>query len=104
MTPTRSLSAFRLNHVTLFIWIDVISNVIGAALNVYGYSGFSLAAGLFSNVVFRTIWMQLVYPRVETFDCVMLCFTVSWTLSMILRVLFFLWVWRRYKKGKLRAL
>jgi hypothetical protein len=48
--------------------------------------------------------MQLVYPKNPTFETVMSCFTVSWTLNMLFNAIFVAIISYRYSKGKYKKI
>lgn len=88
----------RLFHVTLFTFICAVNTVISHAFQAFGYPLFSSISNIFFTLGLRVIWMQFVYPLKPTFDNIMLCFTVSWTLNMLLYIVFFAFIFTRYVK------
>lgn len=97
-------AAGRMQWVLLWMSLHAFYNMYSAALNAFGYSSFVMLSNIFSTVVFRTFWMQLVYPRHETYIMIMMCYTVSWGLMAIGNTSAFAYVYGRYKKGYLRKI
>ena len=90
----------RLFFVTLFTAIAAINGVLSHAFQAFGYPLFTSVSNITFTLVFRIIWMQLIYPQNPTFTMVMSCFTVSWSLNMIFYAIVFTFIFRRYiKKG-----
>ena len=90
----------RLLHVCLFIFILSINNVLSHAIQAFGYPLFTSISSITFTLGFRVLWMLLVYPHFPTFDMIMLCYLVSWSLNMLLYATFFAVIYRRYtKKG-----
>ena len=90
----------RMACILLFYSFTAVANVLSGAIQSYGYATLNTATTLFSVLGFRVIWMFFVYPRFETFEVLMACFSVSWVLRMVLYVAVFFYVYSRYKKGK----
>ena len=90
----------RLFFVTFFTAISAINSVLSHAFQAFGYPLFTSVSNVTFTLVFRIIWMQLIYPQNPTFNMIMSCFTVSWTLNMIFYAVVFTFIFRRYiKKG-----
>lgn len=100
----------RMSCTTLFYFIACINNVFGSTLQAYGYSTVSAINSIFSVFVFRFIWMQGLYPlcedmpTYERFFIVTACFTVSWILRMLVNIVAFALVRRKYNRGFRRVL
>ncbi|MBQ3074951.1 MAG: MATE family efflux transporter [Clostridia bacterium] len=90
----------RMLHVTLFTFVNAVNVVISHAFQAFGYPIFSSVSNIFFTLVLRVFWMQFIYPLNPSFDNIMLCFTVSWSLNMLLYIVFFAFIFARYvKKG-----
>lgn len=94
----------RMKCVLLWFGVNAASAVVSHTLNAYGYSIFVMISNILSTIVFRTFWMQLVFPRVGTFMVIMQCYTVSWWITLTCNAVFLCWVYSRYKKGRVRNL
>jgi Na+-driven multidrug efflux pump len=87
-------------YVTLFMFVYAINAVLSHALLAFGYSMLTSISNIAFNLVFRVLWMQLIYPQNPVFSTIPLCFTYSWIFNMIFYAIFFLFVYVRYvKKG-----
>ena len=89
----------RLTYVASFIFISAANAVIRGGIHAYGYPVAGSIASLVSTLVFRIIWMQLIYPIAPSFVSIMICFTISWVLNMIFCTVFIAILNRRYSKG-----
>lgn len=90
----------RMLHVTLFTFVNAVNVVISHSFQAFGYPMFTSISNIFFTLGLRILWMQFVYPLDKSFDNIMLCYTVSWSLNMLLYVVFFSFIFRRYvKKG-----
>ena len=100
----------RMSCTTLFYFVACANNVFGSTLQAYGYSSISAINSIFSVFVFRFIWMQGIYPHCaycptyQRFFMVVVCFIVSWVLRMIVNIVVFSVVRRRYLRGIQRVL
>ena len=94
----------RMFFVTLFVCVSGSNSVIGHALQAFGYSTFSALNSMISIFGFRMIWMNVIYPQYQTFECLMACFLVSWCFMLLCNITVFTFVYKRYKKGRLKAI
>ena len=93
-----SYGMIRLFHVLQFMFVYAISNVLTASLNAFGYPIFTSITNIIFNLGFRVFWMQVVYPRSQTFATIMLCYIVAWLLNLSFYIIAFAFVYRRYIK------
>ena len=90
----------RMFHVTLFMFVNAINQVLSHAIQAFGYPMITSLTNIAFTLGFRILWMQFVYPMKPEFSTVVLCFTVSWILNMIFCAIFTSIVYLRYtKKG-----
>lgn len=90
----------RMFFVTFFTFINAASSILSHSLQAFGYPMFVSISNIAFNLGFRVLWMKLVYPLFPAFSTIMFCFTVSWTLNLLLYAIFFAIVYIRYtKKG-----
>jgi Na+-driven multidrug efflux pump len=68
----------RMGYILLPYGVAAANGVLSHAIQAYGYPVFSTCNSIFFVLVFRVIWMTLIYPHFQTFDNLMLCFLVSW--------------------------
>ena len=95
----------RRKYVLGMYFIAAYNGVIGAVLQAFGYSIFTTANTIFSVLLFRIFWLAAIYPSHTNFDCLCLCFTVSWSLTAIFNTAFFFYAYKfKYKKGKLKKM
>ena len=89
----------KITYVVQFIFVNAANSVLNHALQSYGYPVFVSISSIFFTLVFRIIWMQIIYPLYPTFDMIMICFIVSWTLNMLCYGVLILFITHRYKRG-----
>ena len=88
----------RMFHVTLFNFISAINGVISHSFQAFGYPMFTSISNIFFTLGLRVLWMKFIYPLKQTFDNIMLCYTASWSLNMLLYIVFFAFIFTRYIK------
>lgn len=76
----------RMQHILAFYFIAGMNSVLGTAIQAFGYSFLNMTNSVFSVLLLRVFWMLFVYPRYETLTNLYLCYTVSWTLILIINV------------------
>lgn len=71
----------RMTFVLLFYPVAFANGVLSASLQSRGYALYTSFSSIMCICVFRTIWMQCIYPHFGTFPMLMACFSVSWCLN-----------------------
>ena len=94
----------RMGFLTRNYVICGINGILGPALQAFGYSTLNSLNSILFVLVFRVGWMTFVYPRYQSYTCLIACFIVSWFLLMVTNVTMNLIVLRRYRKGIYRRL
>ena len=98
-------SLIRQKYILGLYYIACFNGIISAVLQAFGYSIFTTANTIFSVLLFRVFWTYVVYPNYLNFDCLCLCFSVSWALTMIFNTAFFFYVYKfKFKKGKIKKM
>ena len=100
-----SYGAIRMTYIGNWYTIACINNCLAAIVQAFGYSWIVMLDGFVNIIMFRAMWMAVVYPVHHNFHWLMLCYTVSWILVMTTRTIIVGVLWRRYsKKGKVRRI
>lgn len=81
-----------------------VNNALGAYLQNFGYSSLSSINAVVWVLGFRFVWMTWIYPLNPNFFMLMICFAVSWALTMMTNIVMGSIVYIRYRKGKYRRL
>ena len=76
----------RMFYVCGFYVIACIKGILSAAVQTFGYASFSALASIIWVCGFRLFWMFFIYPHFQTFDMLMACFIVSWSLVMFTEI------------------
>ena len=98
----------RLQYVLAFQMIAALNGVLSSAIQAFGHPFLSTVESVITVLLFRIFWMNFVYPRYETIDALLSCFTCSWILHLILLSATFAFAFVRYKRivrerGKVRG-
>lgn len=94
----------RAKYILAFYFVSAMNGVFSSALQAFGYSVFTSLNSIFSVFVLRVIWMNFIYPIFPTFECIFVCFFVSWLFMLVLNTAMNLSVFCRYKKGTLKRI
>lgn len=73
----------RMMFILLFQGVASAYSTLSHAIQSYGYASFSSFNSILWIFCFRLIWMNWIYPAHQTFQMLMLCFLVSWTMMLI---------------------
>ncbi|MBQ8388108.1 MAG: MATE family efflux transporter [Clostridia bacterium] len=76
----------RMFFVAGFYWIATMNNILSSSLNAYGYAVLTSVSSMVCIFGFRMAWMWWIYPVFKTFECLMACFTVSWSLLFVANI------------------
>ena len=84
-----------------------IDSTLSNSVRAFGYTLLPMINSVFTVILFRTIWMNLIYPYmtfvgnpVKDIFNVYECYMFSWTLSLIVQIAIFAVVYTRYMRGK----
>lgn len=77
----------RMFYVVLFYFIACANGVLGASIQTHGYAAYTSLCSILGVCGFRFVWMTFIYPLFETFDMLMGCFLISWTLVLISNII-----------------
>jgi len=88
----------RMQYVNAFMWISAINGCVGGSLQAFGYPTFSTLNGVISVLGFRIIWMNFFYPKNPTIDMLYVCYTISWSISLLVNLVLFFFVFKRYRR------
>ena len=84
-----------------------VDNTLSSSIRAFGYPSYPMLNSVITVIVFRTIWMNFIYPGmtfvgdpVKDIFNVYECYIYSWTLSLIVQMILFAIIYLRYLKGK----
>ena len=102
-----AVARLRLSCLLTIFFTCALDCVLSFSMRAFGYSLLPMINSMITVVGFRVFWMSLVYPSLPTVGDpakdifnVYLCYMISWTLSMIVQIVMFSVVYRRYRRGK----
>jgi Na+-driven multidrug efflux pump len=78
--------------------------VLGNAIQAFGYPIWSTVNSVVWVLCLRFVWMATIYPVYTSYANLILCFTVSWILTMICNIVILSVVYTRYKRGKYKKI
>ena len=74
----------RMQFILAFYFIAGMNSVLGTTIQAFGYSFLNMTNSVFSVLILRVFWMTFIYPNYETLTCLYFCYTVSWTLILLI--------------------
>ena len=106
-----SIGTVRLTVCMALFWALAVDSTLSFAIRAFGNTFLPMLNSVFSIILFRTVWMNLIYPHmtfvgdpVKDIFNVYECYIFSWLLSLALQILFFALTYRKYSRGKLREI
>jgi Na+-driven multidrug efflux pump len=95
----------RMLYIILPYAIAALNGMLANSIQAFGYSIFSTVNSILSVFVFRMFWMNFIYPLCPTFHVLMQCFLVSWTLTALVNLIFFFYIYYgKFKADKLKKM
>ena len=97
----------RIEWVLSLYFICAADSILSFTMRAFGYPILPMLNSLVSVILFRAVWMTWIYPvlpvsgnaAVDIMN-VYKCYMVSWILSLLVQIILFTVVYRRYLKGK----
>ncbi|MBQ7343611.1 MAG: hypothetical protein IJW53_02465 [Clostridia bacterium] len=87
--------------------IMALDSTLSHSVRAFGSTLFPMLNAVFTVILFRTIWMNFIYPYmtfvgdpVKDIFNVYECYMISWTLSFVVQVAIFAVFYKRYIRGK----
>ena len=88
-----------------------VDSTLSNSIRAFGYTLLPMLNSVVTVILFRTVWMNFIYERLNfngdpTHDIsnVYNCYIISWTMSLIVQIIFFVITYRRYMQGRGRRL
>ena len=88
-----------------------VDNTLSNSIRAFGYTMLPMYNSIVTVILFRTVWMNFIYPDmnfvgdpVKDIFNVYECYMFSWALSLIVQVIFFVIIYARYMKGKVKRI
>jgi len=102
------LGVVRMKYISRFYAVAAAYNVFLSAMQAFGYSFVPMINSIITVFVFRIFWLELIYPVLDAanhvIDNLYVCYTISWILTLIAHSIMFIFVYSRYKKGKIKRI
>ena len=87
----------RMMIVCLFGWIANSYEIVGAAIRGLGYAIVPTVLTLVGSCLFRIAWVFLVFPRIGSFESLVVVYPVTWSLTGIMMISAYLIIRRKLK-------
>jgi putative MATE family efflux protein len=98
----------RMKYVLLAYGICALYNSFVSSMQAFGYSFIPMINSILTVLVFRVFWLEFIYPPLDAanriIDNLYVCYTISWTLSLIAHSITFAIIYIRYRKGKVKQI
>ena len=89
----------RMFCTNLFIFLFAADNIIINALQAYGYPIFGTISALVFALGFRVVWMEFIYPLNPTYFMIMISYVVSTAMNIVVDIIAFAVIHRRFMRG-----
>ena len=101
----------RLACLLSIYFIMAIDNTLSSCIRAFGNTLLPMLNSVVTVVLFRTIWMNFIYPYmtfvgdpVKDIFNVYECYIISWVMSLVVQIVLFFAVYRRYVKDEGRVI
>ena len=89
----------RLRIMLQFQFISTAVSVFTQAIQAFGYPIFGTLNSIVWILGFRTFWMHVIYPRVMTYQNLILCFVVAWLCTLVCYTIILSVIYRRFRRS-----
>lgn len=83
--------------MSLYFICGLMDSMVGV-LRGMGYSIMPMVVSLIGACAFRVIWVYTAFKIVPTLECLYLSYPLSWTLTLLVHMICYVWVLRRFEK------
>lgn len=91
----------RMQCVLLIYAVACANGCFSHAIQAFGYPIFGSIVSIICIFAFRVIWMEFIYPIfAPSFFYLVICYTISWLMLLLLNICGFIVFYRRFLKGK----
>lgn len=104
-----AVAVLRLSCLLGIFFTTSLDCVLSFSMRALGHSLLPMINSLITVVGFRAAWMAWIYPHLPTVGDptkdifnVYACFMVSWTLSLVVQIIMFVFVYRKYTLGRVK--
>ena len=94
----------RIGIINTYIIFALMNNLLGSAIQAFGYPVSSTINAVTWVLGFRFFWMLVIYPHYTSYASLITCFGLSWLLTFVCNILIFYVIYRRYRKGKYKRI
>ncbi len=90
----------RMQYIVLPYAICAFKAIFASTLHAFNYVFLTTANFIFSTLIFRIFWMNVVYPKFGTMDNIYLCYLVSWFIELAISVIIFIFAYKKKMNKK----
>jgi len=87
--------------------VMAVDSTLSNSIRAFGYTILPMLNSVFTVILFRTVWMNFIYPYmtfvgdpVKDIFNVYECYMFSWVMSFVVQAILFAIIYRRYMQGK----
>ncbi len=88
----------RMYFVSLLYFIATVMNTFSGILRGMNRSVEPMCVSIFTNCVFRILWVGTVFRRFGTWELLFSSYPISWTLAIVLQLCVYIAIMRRYTR------
>lgn len=93
----------RMRFVLAFQMIAATNGILAASLQAFGRPTLTSVNSIISVLGWRLFWMAFVYPRYQTINCLLFCFSCSWMLNLVINLACFAPLYIKFRKHGVKA-
>ena len=88
----------RMRFVLAFQMVAAMNGILSSSIQAFGYPTLSSINSIISVLGWRLFWMNFVYPKYQTINSLLFCFSCSWMLNLVINLACFAPLFIRYKR------
>lgn len=93
----------RMKFLETTYFIISVYYIFTKIMQAFGYSTVPALLMVLTILGFRVVYLTVVFPLHPTLIVLYLCYPASWLLTLLVQGAMFLYVWKRYRTGKLHV-
>ena len=88
----------RMRFVLAFQMVAAMNGILGSSIQAFGKPALSSINSIISILGWRLFWMNFVYPKYQTINCLLFCFSCSWMLNLVINLACFVPLFVKFKR------
>lgn len=91
--------AKRMLYISLFYFLCGTMGIFSAVFRGMGHSVTPMFINIFSNCVFRVVWIFCVFRFLKSWDILFSSYPISWALAIAVQIVMYIIIMKKYKKS-----